>query len=252
MQRASIFIFDSFFVTLLLVWSITCPKMVKNVDQCLPGPEMTSSHVLCCPQLKRYAVYCQRGVKQKCNENYDDDVYQNSCQIIELLKSNRLNDELVQGGVPLGLYVAWEASPKANYSLHYSCTSERTVRISTLLFIRMVSEIFLLSKRTRKNRSERDTNKTRRPITSGNCTLHRLTKRGPKTKKINLLSDMSGTHMLSMFRLVMKNSVPSESAQCSLTGTTAHWPSTVQPVLAYKSSPCVQRPSENNTQAFLF
>lgn len=35
-----------------------------------------------------------------------DDVYQNSCQIIELLKSNRLNDELVQGGVPLGLYVA--------------------------------------------------------------------------------------------------------------------------------------------------
>lgn len=140
MQRASIFIFDSFFVILLLVWSITCPKMVKNVDQCLPEPKMTSSNVLCCPQLKRYAVYCQRGVKQKCNENYDDDVYQNSCQIIELLKSNRLNDELVQGGVPLGLYVAWEASPKANYSLQpNSCTSERTVRISTLLFIRMVS-----------------------------------------------------------------------------------------------------------------
>lgn len=46
----------------------------------------------------------------------------------------------MQGGVPLGLYVAWEASPKANYSLQpNSCTSERTVRISTLLFIRMVS-----------------------------------------------------------------------------------------------------------------
>lgn len=158
----------------------------------------------------------------------------------------------MQGGVPLGLYVAWEASPKANFSLHYSCTSERTVRISTLLFIRMVSVIFLLSKRTRKNRSERDTNKTRRPITSGNYTLHRLTKRGSKTKKINLLSDMSGTHMLSMFRLVMKNSAPSESAQCSLTGTTAHWPSTVQPVLACKSSPCVQRPSETTRRLFCF
>lgn len=231
--------------------------MVKNVDQCLPGPEMTSSHVLCCPQLKRYAVYCQRGVKQKCNENYDDDVYQNSCQIIELLKSNRLNDELVQGGVPLGLYVAWEASPKANYSLHYSCTSERTVRISTLLFIRMVSvreqhvaRFFYWANEPEKIEA-RGTRIRHAAPSQAEITPFIDWPREDKDKK-NVLSDMSGTHMLSMFRLVMKNSVPSESAQCSLTGTTAHWPSTVQPVLAYKSSPCVQRPSENNTQAFLF
>lgn len=117
-------------------------NMSKNGEKCRSVPPGAWDDVLKCLVLsttKRYAVYCQRGVKQKWNENYDDDVYQNSCQIIELLKSNRLNDELVQGGVPLGLYVAWEASPKANYSLHYSCTSERTVRISTLLFIRMVS-----------------------------------------------------------------------------------------------------------------
>ena len=35
-----------------LFWSIKCQKMVKNVDQCLPKPKMTSSNVLFCPQLK--------------------------------------------------------------------------------------------------------------------------------------------------------------------------------------------------------
>lgn len=163
----------------------------------------------------------------------------------------------MQGGVPLGLYVAWEASPKANFSLHYSCTSERTVRISTLLFIRMVSvreqhvaRFFYWANEPEKIEA-RGTRIRHAAPSQVEITPFIIWPREDKDKK-NLLSDMSGTHMSSMFRLVMKNSVPSESAQCSLTGTTAHWPSTVQPVLAYKSSPCVQRPSENNTQAFLF
>ena len=33
-----------------VVWSVKCQKMMKNVDQCFPKPEMTSSNVLFCPQ----------------------------------------------------------------------------------------------------------------------------------------------------------------------------------------------------------
>ena len=36
----------------LVVWSLKCQKMVKNVDQCFPKPKMTSSNVLLCPQLQ--------------------------------------------------------------------------------------------------------------------------------------------------------------------------------------------------------
>ena len=43
---------DYFLINRLVVWSIKCQKMVKNVHQCFPKPKMTSSNVLFCPQLK--------------------------------------------------------------------------------------------------------------------------------------------------------------------------------------------------------
>ena len=49
---------NSYFRCRLIVWSIKCQKMFRNVDLCFPKLNTTSLNVLFCAQTLRYSVCC--------------------------------------------------------------------------------------------------------------------------------------------------------------------------------------------------